>query len=193
MTAWIDELFDDCESNRLPEDFVACRADTISPQSTVTKTMPSRRPILLYLTAAPKTGLASGTAGDLWLADLGIPRRTSALGTIMMVLTFMGFTLVPECCAYWVGEVGQPPNEDRAKRLVKRRHRAYGQELGAQPGLLRPVTQEELADAQSRLIRPLMKRIPHEPGTRGSVHRPCAGCTPRRFPGVHERAVTERG
>jgi multimeric flavodoxin WrbA len=41
----------------------------------------------------------------------------STLGTIMMVLTFMGFTLPPECCAYWVGEVGFPPSEDRAKRL----------------------------------------------------------------------------
>jgi multimeric flavodoxin WrbA len=40
------------------------------------------------------------------------------LGTIMMVLTFMGFTLPPECCAYWVGEVGQPPAKDREKRLV---------------------------------------------------------------------------
>jgi hypothetical protein len=36
----------------------------------------------------------------------------------MMVLTFMGFTLPPECCAYWVGEVGQPPAKDREKRLV---------------------------------------------------------------------------
>ncbi len=42
----------------------------------------------------------------------------STLGTIMMVLTFMGFTLPPECCAYWVGEVGQPPSEHRAKRRV---------------------------------------------------------------------------
>ena len=42
----------------------------------------------------------------------------STLGTIMMVLTFMGFTLPPECCAYWVGEVGQPPAEDREKRLA---------------------------------------------------------------------------
>ena len=42
----------------------------------------------------------------------------STLGTIMMVLTFMGFTLPPECCAYWVGEVGQPPAKDREKRLV---------------------------------------------------------------------------
>lgn len=39
------------------------------------------------------------------------------MGTIMMVLTWMGFTLPPECCAYWVGEVGQPPSEDRATRL----------------------------------------------------------------------------
>lgn len=39
------------------------------------------------------------------------------LGTILMVLTFMGFTLPPECAAYWVGEVGFPPSTDRAKRL----------------------------------------------------------------------------
>jgi multimeric flavodoxin WrbA len=41
----------------------------------------------------------------------------STLGSIMMVLTFMGFTLPPECAAYWVGEVGDPPSEDREKRL----------------------------------------------------------------------------
>jgi len=39
-------------------------------------------------------------------------------GTMMMVLTFMGFTLPPECCAYCVGEVGKPPSDDRAKRLA---------------------------------------------------------------------------
>ena len=39
------------------------------------------------------------------------------MGTIMMVLTWMGFTLPPECGAYWVGEVGQPVSEDRQKRL----------------------------------------------------------------------------
>ncbi|HEY3249912.1 MAG TPA: NAD(P)H-dependent oxidoreductase, partial [Ignavibacteria bacterium] len=41
----------------------------------------------------------------------------STLGTIMMVMTFMGFTLPPECCCYWVGEVGMPPADDRKKRL----------------------------------------------------------------------------
>jgi multimeric flavodoxin WrbA len=41
----------------------------------------------------------------------------SVMGSIMMVLSFMGFTLPPECAAYWVGEVGQPTSEDRAKRL----------------------------------------------------------------------------
>jgi multimeric flavodoxin WrbA len=40
----------------------------------------------------------------------------ATMGTIMMVLTWMGFTLPPECAAYWVGEVGQPPSEDGAKR-----------------------------------------------------------------------------
>ncbi|HEV8384144.1 MAG TPA: NAD(P)H-dependent oxidoreductase [Candidatus Acidoferrales bacterium] len=42
----------------------------------------------------------------------------SAMGTIMMVLTWLGFTLPPECAAYWVGEVGQPPSKDREKRLA---------------------------------------------------------------------------
>jgi multimeric flavodoxin WrbA len=41
----------------------------------------------------------------------------SVMGTIMMVLSFMGFTLPPECAAYWVGEVGQPTSQDREKRL----------------------------------------------------------------------------
>ena len=40
----------------------------------------------------------------------------STMGSIMMVLTWMGFTLPPECAAYWVGEVGKPPSEDAAKR-----------------------------------------------------------------------------
>lgn len=40
----------------------------------------------------------------------------STMGTIMMVLTWMGFTLPPECAAYWVGEVGQPVKDDAAKR-----------------------------------------------------------------------------
>jgi multimeric flavodoxin WrbA len=41
----------------------------------------------------------------------------SVMGSIMMVLSWMGFTLPPECAAYWVGEVGRPPAEDREKRL----------------------------------------------------------------------------
>ena len=39
------------------------------------------------------------------------------MGTMMMVLAWMGFTLPPECAAYWVGEVGFPPTGDREKRL----------------------------------------------------------------------------
>jgi multimeric flavodoxin WrbA len=41
----------------------------------------------------------------------------SVMGSIMMVLSWMGFTLPPECAAYWVGEVGQPTSHDRDKRL----------------------------------------------------------------------------
>jgi multimeric flavodoxin WrbA len=44
----------------------------------------------------------------------------ATMGSIMMVLTWMGFTLPPECAAYWVGEVGHPPAGDRDKRLCNR-------------------------------------------------------------------------
>ena len=40
----------------------------------------------------------------------------ATMGSIMMVLRWMGFTLPPECAAYWVGEVGQPSSEDARKR-----------------------------------------------------------------------------
>jgi multimeric flavodoxin WrbA len=40
----------------------------------------------------------------------------ATMGSIMMVLTWMGFTLPPECAAYWVGEVGFPPADDADKR-----------------------------------------------------------------------------
>lgn len=74
------------------------------------------------------------------------------MGTIMMVLTWMGFTLPPECAAYWVGEVGFPPAEDRGKRLVNGATKAmaanmarnlvyYAQLLKAHP--LEPRAQEE--------------------------------------------------
>ena len=41
----------------------------------------------------------------------------ATLGSIMEVLTFMNFTLPPECATYWIGEVGQPGKENREKRL----------------------------------------------------------------------------
>jgi multimeric flavodoxin WrbA len=51
------------------------------------------------------------------------------MGSIMMVLTWMGFTLPPECAAYWVGEVGFPPSEDREKRLKNKATAAMAQNL----------------------------------------------------------------
>ncbi len=39
------------------------------------------------------------------------------LGAILSVLTFMNFTIPPECCTYWVGEVGKPPKNNRRDRL----------------------------------------------------------------------------
>jgi multimeric flavodoxin WrbA len=53
----------------------------------------------------------------------------SVMGTIMMVLTWMGFTLPPECATYWIGEVGQPTSTDRARRLA---NAAHGQKHGAE-------------------------------------------------------------
>jgi multimeric flavodoxin WrbA len=41
----------------------------------------------------------------------------SVLAGIMEVLTFMNFTLPPQCCTYWVGEVGLDPKTDRERRL----------------------------------------------------------------------------
>ncbi|HEY5220652.1 MAG TPA: NAD(P)H-dependent oxidoreductase [Candidatus Paceibacterota bacterium] len=41
----------------------------------------------------------------------------ATLAGIMEVLTFMNFTLPPQCCTYWVGEVGEPPATDRERRL----------------------------------------------------------------------------
>ncbi|MDP2666705.1 MAG: NAD(P)H-dependent oxidoreductase [Candidatus Diapherotrites archaeon] len=39
------------------------------------------------------------------------------MGSLMEVLSWMGFTLPPECAAYWVGEVGQNPANDKKKML----------------------------------------------------------------------------
>ena len=41
----------------------------------------------------------------------------NVMGSIMMVLSWFGVALPPECACYWVGEVGMPPKEDREKRL----------------------------------------------------------------------------
>ena len=40
----------------------------------------------------------------------------STMAGIMEVLSFMNFTLPPQCCTYWVGEVGLDPRTDRERR-----------------------------------------------------------------------------
>ncbi|HVS79629.1 MAG TPA: NAD(P)H-dependent oxidoreductase [Candidatus Paceibacterota bacterium] len=40
----------------------------------------------------------------------------AVLAGIMEVLTFMNFTLPPNCCTYWVGEVGQDSKTDPERR-----------------------------------------------------------------------------
>ncbi len=42
------------------------------------------------------------------------------LGSILEVLTFMNFTIPPQACAYWVGEVGDDPKHEREKRLANK-------------------------------------------------------------------------
>ena len=48
----------------------------------------------------------------------------ATLAGIMEVLTFMNFTLPPQCCTYWVGEVGMDPKTDRDRR---RKNKAVGE------------------------------------------------------------------
>lgn len=51
-------------------------------------------------------------------------------GSIMEVLTWMNFTLPPACCAYWVGEVGQPPADDARKRRANQATQGMAATLG---------------------------------------------------------------
>ena len=54
----------------------------------------------------------------------------AVLGSIMEVLTFMCFTLPPECCAYWVGEVGKPVAEETASRRMNQATKHMAMNLG---------------------------------------------------------------
>lgn len=62
------------------------------------------------------------------------------MASIMEVLSFMNFTLPPQCCTYWVGEVGMDPKTDRARRLkneaVSHMAEATGRNLVAMARLL---------------------------------------------------------
>lgn len=52
------------------------------------------------------------------------------LGSILEVLTFMNFTIPPQACAYWVGEVGDDPKQEREKRLANKAARHMAESLG---------------------------------------------------------------
>jgi multimeric flavodoxin WrbA len=51
------------------------------------------------------------------------------LGSLLSVLTFMNFTIPPECCTYWVGEVGKPPAKDREKRLKNKSSKVMAEKM----------------------------------------------------------------
>lgn len=40
----------------------------------------------------------------------------AVMASIMSTLSFLNFTLPPNCCAYWVGEVGMDPKTDAERR-----------------------------------------------------------------------------
>ncbi|HEY6022031.1 MAG TPA: NAD(P)H-dependent oxidoreductase [Candidatus Paceibacterota bacterium] len=44
----------------------------------------------------------------------------ATLAGLMEVLTFMNFTLPPQCCTYWVGEVGQDSKTDAERRRTNK-------------------------------------------------------------------------
>ena len=54
----------------------------------------------------------------------------ATMAGIMEVLSFMNFTLPPQCCTYWVGEVGLDPTTDGERR---RKNKAVG-EMAANTG-----------------------------------------------------------
>ena len=53
----------------------------------------------------------------------------ATLGCILSVLTFMNFTIPPECCTYWVGEVGKPPKTNRRDRLKNKSSKIIAQKM----------------------------------------------------------------
>lgn len=52
------------------------------------------------------------------------------LGSILEVLTFMNFTIPPQGCAYWVGEVGDDAKNEREKRLKNKAAPHMAENLG---------------------------------------------------------------
>lgn len=44
----------------------------------------------------------------------------ATLAGILEVLTFMNFTIPPQCCTYWVGEVGQDTKTDADRRRANK-------------------------------------------------------------------------
>lgn len=55
----------------------------------------------------------------------------STLGLLLSVLTFMNFTIPPECCTYWVGEVGKPSKTNRKDRLKNKSSKIMAQKMAS--------------------------------------------------------------
>ncbi len=53
----------------------------------------------------------------------------ATLGSILSVLSFMNFTLPPECCTYWVGEVGKSPALNRRDRLKNKASKVMARKM----------------------------------------------------------------
>jgi multimeric flavodoxin WrbA len=52
----------------------------------------------------------------------------AVMSRIMSTLSFLNFTLPPQCCTYWVGEVGMDPATDRERRMQNTAVRTMAQE-----------------------------------------------------------------
>lgn len=44
----------------------------------------------------------------------------AVMARLMSTLSFLNFTLPPQCCTYWVGEVGMDPATNRERRLANK-------------------------------------------------------------------------
>ena len=109
----------------------------------------------------------------------------SVMGGIMMVLSFMGFTMPPECAAYWVGRSRTADVAGSRQATREHGHHAHGEGTGAESRLLRqaaestPSNPSSLGKRRAARCTRILMRQPDEsdldqrwPSARGQLARP---------------------